>query len=104
MRRENGYRTKQRELILAYLQKNTARHLTVEDVTDALKQSGLAVGKTTVYRYMDKLADEGSVRKYFISNSKSACYEYIDSANTCRMHYHLTYAHSAVRFCTLTAA
>lgn len=90
MRRENGYRTKQRELILAYLQKNTARHLTVEDVTDALKQSGLAVGKTTVYRYMDKLADEGSVRKYFISNSKSACYEYIDSANTCRMHYHLT--------------
>lgn len=89
MRSENGYKTKQRDLILDYLKHSTARHLTIEDVTDALKQNGLAVGKTTVYRYMDKLAGEGSVRKYFISNSKSACYEYIDAAAACRMHYHL---------------
>lgn len=89
MRGEKGYRTKQRDIILEYLQQNTARHLTVDDVTDALKQRGLSVGKTTVYRFMDKLAGEGAVRKYFISNSKSACYEYIDTAAACRMHYHL---------------
>ena len=89
MRRENGYQTKQRNVILAYLQSNTARHLTVDDITDALKQNGLAVGKPTVYRYMDKLVGEGSVRKYFISNSQRICYEYIDKAETWRMHYHL---------------
>lgn len=90
MRREiNGYRTKQRNDILEFLKTNTAQHLTADAITDALKQSGVSVGKTTVYRYLDKLANEGKVRRYFVPDAKSACYEFIDPALACHMHYHL---------------
>ena len=88
MRNEAGYNTKQRNKILSFLKANAARHLTVDDITFALSSLGISVGKTTVYRYMDKLANEGRVRKYFVSNSKSVCYEYIEDSTECHMHYH----------------
>lgn len=90
MQREtNGYQTKQRNDILEYLKANPAQHLTADTITDALKQNGVSVGKTTVYRYLDKLASEGKVRRYFVPNSKSACYEFIDPTLACNLHYHL---------------
>lgn len=88
MKRENGYNTKQRNEILDFLKSNASRHLTVDDITSALSAAGSAVGKTTVYRYMEKLANEGRVRKYFVSNSQSACYEYFDENSRCGAHYH----------------
>ena len=88
MRNKNGYNTKQRNEILDYLKNNAARHLSVDDITIALSSLGISVGKTTIYRYMDKLVNEGRVRKYFVSNSKSACYEYIGDNTDCKMHYH----------------
>ncbi len=88
MKRENGYNTRQRNEILDFLKNNASRHLTADDITAALSGSGCHVGKSTVYRYMEKLVNEGRVRKYLISNSQSACYEYIDENHTCGAHYH----------------
>lgn len=86
--KQEGYNTRQRSEILSYLKNNAAHHLTVDDITSALSSEGSSVGKTTVYRYIDKLVNEGKVQKYFISNSKSACYEYIGDNSCCRSHYH----------------
>ena len=85
---DTGYKTKQRQLILDYMMAHASEHVTVEEVFDALKSQGESVGKTTVYRHMEKLVAAGSVRKYHIEGGTSACYQY-QSGNACHEHFHL---------------
>lgn len=83
------YKTKQRDQILDCLIRNKDRHITAGEIITALKQSECPVGKTTVYRYLDMLVSQGIVRKYFIEEGKSACYQYIAMNGDCGEHYHL---------------
>ena len=48
-----SYNTRQRELILEYIKSNAENHLTADAIALALKSE--QVGKTTVYRYLEKL-------------------------------------------------
>lgn len=84
-----GYRTRQREVILEFLKNSNSRHVSIEDVLEHLKASGEKVGRTTIYRYMEKLTEEGVLRKYFIEEGVGACYQYVDSARGCHEHFHL---------------
>ena len=87
---KGAYRTKQREIILDYLKKCQDGHVTIDEVTDHLKNEGNKVGRTTIYRYMEKLADEGFLRKYYIEEGVGACYQYQgNSESACRSHFHL---------------
>lgn len=86
---KGAYRTKQREIILDYLKKCQDGHVTIDEVTDHLKNEGNKVGRTTIYRYMEKLADEGFLRKYYIEEGVGACYQYQGDDVSCRNHFHL---------------
>lgn len=86
---KGAYRTKQREIILDYLKKCQDGHVTIDEVTDHLKNEGNKVGRTTIYRYMEKLADEGFLRKYYIEEGVGACYQYQGEDTACRNHFHL---------------
>ncbi len=81
-----SYKTKQRELILEFLRQNSDSHLTAQSISEAL--SVYKVGKSTVYRYLDKLCEEGLVRKYILSDGSSACYQYTNGED-CSRHFHL---------------
>ena len=81
-----SYNTRQRELILDYIKKNAKKHLTADDIADALKAE--QVGKTTVYRYLEKLCEQNLVRKFILSEGKSACYQYNDEQQ-CHDHFHM---------------
>jgi Fur family ferric uptake transcriptional regulator len=48
-----------------------------------------AVGQTTIYRHLEKLAAEGKIRKYTLRGDKGACYQYINNDRKCREHFHL---------------
>ncbi|MBP3329961.1 MAG: transcriptional repressor [Clostridia bacterium] len=87
--RASGYKTRQRDLILDVLKKHGSGHLTVEDVTKLLNDNSTAVGKSTVYRYLEKLAEEGIVKKYTVDGERSVCYQYLDSHKACSNHYHM---------------
>lgn len=87
--RSSTYKTKQRDLILEELKKHGDRHFTVEDVITLLRDSGSDVGKSTVYRYLEKLAGEGIVKKYTVDGERSICYQYLHSHKSCSNHYHL---------------
>lgn len=89
MSENTEYRTKQREAILSFLKNSNATHLTIDDVTDYMKLQGEKVGRTTIYRYMEKLANQGILRKYFIEEGAGACYQYVDGGEQCHEHYHL---------------
>lgn len=83
-----GYKTKQKELILDFLVTNKDRHVSAEELVDNLKSSGNSVGKSTVYRQLDKLVLQGYVRKFFVEEGIGACYQYCDGSK-CNEHYHL---------------
>ncbi len=87
--RSSTYKTKQRDMILEELKKQGSRHLTVDDVILILHESGNDVGKSTVYRYLEKLSQEGIVKKYTVDGERSVCYQYLHSHKACSNHYHL---------------
>lgn len=84
-----SYKTKQRELILKCLVDNCANHLTADNILEYLKTNDSSVGKTTVYRYLDKLVAEGIVRKYIVEEGKCACFQYAGENCSCKLHFHL---------------
>ncbi len=83
------YNTKQKKIISDFLSKNTAKQYTCDEISEILKNEGTPVGKTTVYRYVEKLVSEGKLRKITGGNSKSAQYQYIDERMDCNSHMHL---------------
>lgn len=86
---DNGYKTKQRSAILDCLKENCESSMTVEEISDFMKGEGYTVGKTTVYRYIEKLVQTGEVRKFVAGNGKSATFQFIERHHDCNEHIHL---------------
>ncbi len=83
-----SYETKQSRLVDDFLKNNTAKHFSAEDVYFALVSSGEKIGRTTVYRQLDKLVETGKVRKFFTGEKDACCYQY-NNSDRCHNHYHL---------------
>ena len=71
------YKTKQRDLLLKYLESVSGKHITANDVCEYFKEQGDAIGQSTVYRQLERLVDEGIINKYIIDSNSPACFEYI---------------------------
>lgn len=71
------YRTKQQDLILAYLSRHTDDAVTVDTILDALHTSGSEIGQTTVYRALDRLVEDGAAIKVPAANGNRAWYRYV---------------------------
>ncbi|MBP3706713.1 MAG: transcriptional repressor [Clostridia bacterium] len=84
----DGYKTKQREVIEKVFALSGG-HVTVDSLLEKLNKKGESVGRTTVYRTLEKLESEGKARKYISSPGESACYQYISKAHQCSEHFHL---------------
>ncbi len=80
------YKTKQRSLIEEEL-KSAQGHITVEELTDRLCAKGSAVGRTTVYRSLERLVEEGKAQKYS-AVGESSCYQFLEGKECCE-HFHL---------------
>ena len=70
------YRTKQREILISYLENESGRHITAGDVCEYFKEQGAPIGQSTVYRQLESLVDEGIINKYTIDAGSPACFEY----------------------------
>lgn len=81
------YKTKQSMLVFDCFEKNKDKHLNVDDIYSFLKENSTPVGKTTIYRQVQKLLDEGVITKYSVDNETGACFQYSNS--NCKMHFHL---------------
>lgn len=73
---QEGYKTRQRAAILELLRARGGEHLTAKDIISELNRCGIPVGKATVYRSLQRLIEQGSVRKYNFGEGKSARFEY----------------------------
>ncbi|MDR1575409.1 MAG: transcriptional repressor [Treponema sp.] len=88
-RRPANYHTRQGQCILDYMQSLGGGHVTVDQIVRHFSDEKAAVGQTTVYRHLEKLAAQGKIRKYAAGGGKSACYQYAGGDRRCREHFHL---------------
>lgn len=77
------YHTKQRDIILGYLKKCEGEHVTAGDIVNHFAQTGEGIATATIYRQLEKLVDEGIVKKYILDLSSPACFEYIGADSKC---------------------
>jgi len=78
MNSRSKYKTKQREILLSYLQSMPGVHITASDVCNYFKDRGASIGQSTVYRHLESLVDEGLLTKYIIDGNSPACFEYVE--------------------------
>lgn len=72
MKERGKYQTKQQEAVAAFFQGLPSLCLTAEEVYLRLSATGLDVGKTTVYRAISRLCEEGQLRRYAPHSSGGA--------------------------------
>jgi len=83
------YKTRQREVILEFLKEQGDKHVTIDEVLSHLREKGISIGRTTIYRYMEKLTESGTLRKYFLEEGLGACYQFVGEHSKCNSHFHL---------------
>ncbi len=83
MNTRSKYKTKQRDVLLKYLETVPGTHITAGDVCEYFKTQGSNIGQSTVYRQLESLVDEGLVNKYIIDGNSPACFEYVDKDAHC---------------------
>ena len=81
------YNTKQKQVLLNFLNGNKNRHLSIAEIANAVKDEG--IGKSTVYRRMTELCDDGVVRRFRGKDGKNVVYQFMDSDKNCNSHFHL---------------
>ncbi|MBE6657015.1 MAG: transcriptional repressor [Ruminococcaceae bacterium] len=90
MSESGGYRTRQRTAILQHFRAHPHAHFTADELCDALHAKGIAIGKSTVYRALDKLEESGTIRRFTLTPGMSACYQYAEGGGElCHAHFHL---------------
>ncbi|MDR2904310.1 MAG: transcriptional repressor [Clostridiales bacterium] len=87
MRRPENYNTKQQSAVLSYIAALGGGHATAAQIAAHFEHQ--PIGRTTIYRVLGKLVENGCVRKYTIDGVTGACYQYINAAADQRTLLHL---------------
>jgi Fur family ferric uptake transcriptional regulator len=77
MNTRSKYKTKQREMMLGYLEKMPGTHITASDVCAYFQDQGAPISQATVYRQLEQLVDDGIINKYIVDATSPACFEYV---------------------------
>ena len=89
-----GYKTEQKKLLLAYLQANGKTAYGIEELASGMRETygELSPGVSTVYRLMDRLVKEGTVKRFPRETGRGFVYQIV-AGRTCRSHMHLRCLH-----------
>ena len=82
------YNTRQKREMLRFLKERDMRHFSVDDVVFEMQEQGEKVGRSTVYRYLEQLAEQGAVRKYQSVQGVTQ-YQHVSDAERCDAHFHM---------------
>lgn len=82
------YRTKARAALLEFLQENSDRGFSAIDLLTYLQLNNEAVNKTTVYRNLDRLCEQGVIYKYREPDHEGWFYQYSKEHTQCNSHMH----------------
>ena len=82
------YHTKQRQLLSEFFQKNPCEPFRVEQIADLLADAGQPIGKSSVYRNIHMMVEEGILQRDAIDGERTFAYQYIGGEG-CAEHLHL---------------
>ena len=82
------YKTKARALILDYMKKNPENRFTAREIYDSIKGELETVNRTTVYRNLDRMCEQGIMVRYTEPNRDSWYYQYSEEHSHCNDHMH----------------
>lgn len=84
------YKTHQREVLLAYLAQSGDMQYSMDELVQGLSSiyGENAPGKSTVYRLINKLVEDGTVKRFEKNNSKQFVYQ-IAGGEECHHHLHM---------------
>ncbi len=82
------YMTGPRKQILDFFIAHKDQHHTVEEVCNALSGAKDAPGKSTVYRQIARLCEDGVLRRFASAGASSFVYQYAVGQD-CQHHFHL---------------
>jgi len=80
------YKTRQKEVLLKYLSDTRDTPQSIEQIVTALESRGENPGKSTVYRLIKKLSEDGSVKCF--TEGKRFLYQ-LAGGEDCHHHLHL---------------
>lgn len=86
------YKTAGRQRLLDFLERHPDRQFPVDQLTEELNRLSESDGgrssKSTLYRHLSELCDEGTVRKYRSDTQSAYVYQYVGRGDCCH-HFHL---------------
>lgn len=85
MAEKSQYQTRQRLELVEYMRNHCDGWLCSRDIID---EPSLDIGEATVYRILNRLAEEGIIEKKSSENGRGALYRYCGTAD-CHGHIHL---------------
>ena len=88
----SSYHTEQKKLLIKYLSDHKDNSQTIDEITRgialAYDDRSSVPGKSTVYRLINKLLEDGKVRKFSKEGTRQAAYQLVEGAR-CSAHLHL---------------
>jgi Fur family ferric uptake transcriptional regulator len=91
----SSYQTEQKRVLLDFLTRHCDTPFTIEELVRQMEleeaqeaEPEAAPGKSTVYRLMTRLVEEGTVKRFVQGNSRHFCYQIVGGEH-CRHHFHL---------------
>ena len=84
---KSKYLTRQRKILISYLDNHPDEALTAREIADALKSENISL--SAVYRNLSELEEEGKLRRQSSAGNRKIKFQYLDAA-ACRDKLHLT--------------
>lgn len=82
------YNTRQKREMLAFLKRHDLEPYSLEDMVFQMQEQGEKIGRTTIYRYLEQLSEQGRVRKY--QNAQGVTlYQHVGNSGSCASHFHM---------------
>ena len=85
---QKQYKTKVSQKILEYIQENSERGFNASEIYAYLTKEEIQVNLATIYRNLDKLAENKLITKFKASSSDSVMYRYAGNRR-CQEHLHM---------------
>ena len=80
------YHTEKRAAVISFLEKNSSAAFTIDEIAKILSPDGS--GKSTYYRLVSKLVEEGAIKRISDEKTRHTTYQYLGD-NGCCEHLHL---------------
>lgn len=80
------YHTQQRKILIDFLQKNSEKAFSIEEIISFIGDSGIS--QSTAYRLITKLCKDGIVKRKASETGRSFVYQYVNT-DECEGHLHM---------------